>query len=335
MPSYVRFSLFVVVVVALCAGVLWWYQGRPPEVAVTAVDRGPAVDAIYATGTVEPIRWAKIASTETGRIVSYPVVEGQKVARGGVLLRLDDTEARADLAKLEAQVAFLESDAERYAQLLERENVSRQTYDRVRSELRQAKAAAAAARQHVEDMTITAPLEGVVIRKDREIGEVVKLGDVLLWIGQDRPYWITADVDEEDIPRISVGQEAMITADAFPGRVLSGEVAKITPMGDPVDKQYRVRVILPADSPLLIGMTTEVNVIARQDDEALLIPEAALEDGVVWVVEGGLARRREVRIGVYAEERVEILEGLRDGELVILDAPPRLTDGAVVSIRED
>ncbi len=335
MPSYLRVILLILVVVAASAGFLWWYQNRPPEVTVVAVDRGTAVDAIYATGTVEPLHWAKIASTETGRIVGYPAVEGRKVARGKVLVRLDDTEVRAALDQLEAQVAFLESDAERYGRLVERQNVSRQTYDRIRSELRQARALAAVARRRVQDLTITSPLDGVVIRKDGELGEVVQAGDVLLWVGQDRPYWITADVDEEDILRVEVGQSALVSADAFPGEVLSGSIAEITPMGDPIDKQYRVRVLLPVESPLMIGMTTEVNIIARVDEEALLVPEGALLDGTVWVVAEGRAWRRKVRVGVYAEDRVEILEGLEEGEMVILAPPPRLRDGAPVSVRKD
>ena len=117
--------------------------------------------------------------------------------------------------------------------------------------------------------------------------------------------------------------------------MLSGSVSKITPMGDPVDKQYRVRVLLPAESPLMIGMTTEVNIIARAEEEALLIPEAALVDHAAWVISEGRARRRELRIGVYAEDRVEILEGLEEGEMVVLAPPPRLEDGALVRIRED
>ena len=60
MPSYLRVILSIVALAAASSGLLWWYQGRPPEVVVVAVDRGPAVDAIYATGTVEPLRWAKI-----------------------------------------------------------------------------------------------------------------------------------------------------------------------------------------------------------------------------------------------------------------------------------
>ncbi len=315
------------------AAYYYWQERAPIRVRVAEATRGPAVDAIYATGTVEPIRWAKIASTETGRIVDYAAVEGQAVRRGEVLVRLDDAVARAELKELEARIEFLRRDLSRYAALLKGDTVSRKSYERVKSELEQARAMAEAARQRLKDLTMVAPFDGVVLRKEGEVGEVVQAGDVLLWLGQGRPYWITAEVDEEDIPRVKAGQRALITSDAFPGRALEGEVSEVTPMGDPINKNYRVRVLLPVDSPLLVGMTTEVNIVARSEENALLIPETALSDRAVWLVEDGLARRRAVRVGVYGEGMVEIREGLSDGEVVILDPPEGLEDGAAVLVK--
>jgi RND family efflux transporter MFP subunit len=331
-PS-LRYLFVLVAVAALVGGGLWWYGTAAPRVSAVQPQRGPAIDAVYATGTVEPIHWAQIASTETGRIVAYPAVEGARVAEGEVLIRLDSRKARGTIEELEARTAFLEADLKRYEALLKKSNVSRQAYERVKSELDQTRALARVARQKLADLIIVAPLDGIVLRKDGEIGEVVQAGDVLLWVGSDRPYWITAEVDEEDIPRVRDGQRALIKADAFPDRVLDGAVGEITPKGDPINKQYRVRVLLPVDSPLLVGMTTEVNIIARADEQALLIPQAALDGNVVWTLEDGHARRREVAVGVYGDALVEIRGGLADGTAVILDPPADLADGDPVRAR--
>jgi RND family efflux transporter MFP subunit len=303
-------------IVAGTVAIVWWYYIAPAHVHVATPSRGPAVEVVYATGTVEPVRWAKIASTETGRIVDYPADEGCPVRKGEVLVRLDDTEARAAVRELEARVRFLEADVNRYTTLLKRDNVSRKAYDQATSELEQARAAVEAARQRVADLIIVAPLDGVVLRKDREVGEVVQADDVLLWVGQDRPYWITAEVDEEDIPRVRTGQRAFVTADAFAGDVLEGEISEITPKGDPVNKNYRVRVLLQADSPLMVGMTTEVNIMVRTEENALLVPESAIGDGAVWLAEAGHTRRREARFGAYGARLVEVLSGLVEQDSV-------------------
>ncbi|NIA68182.1 efflux RND transporter periplasmic adaptor subunit [Pelagibius litoralis] len=330
-PVTLGLTALGLVAIALAA---WWFVSAPPLVSLARPQRGPAVDAIYATGTVEPVRWAKIASTETGRILDYPATERRAVAKGDLLVHLDDAEAKADLREATARVAFLKGDLERYAALVERSTVSRQAYERVQSDLDQALAATAAARQRLADLTISAPLDGVVLRKDGEVGEVVQAGDVLLWIGQDRPYWITADVDEEDIPWVEPGQRSLIKADAFPKRALEGRVSEITPMGDSVNKQYRVRVLLPADSPLLIGMTTELNIIVRTEENALLIPEGAVAgNDFVWLFDDGKARRQVVELGIYGKGLVEVRGGLTDSDQLILDPPGDLQYGQTVRVR--
>jgi RND family efflux transporter MFP subunit len=329
-----RWYYFLPLVVVILAGAIFWWFSRPPAVTLVAVTVGPAVEAVYATGTVEPRRWAALASTELGRIVEYPATENAEVAAGAMLVRLDDETLQAELEELLARVDFLEKDVERYRALLERESVSRQTYERLVSELAAARAAANARAQRLADMTIVAPFDGLVLRKDGEIGEVVQPGDVLVWLGQPPPYWISAEVDEEDIPRVQMGHEVLITADAFPGRVLEGKVIEITPMGDVVNKQYRVRIGLPADSPLLVGMTVEVNVIIRRETEALLIPDTAVRGGSVFLIEDGRAVQREIKVGVFGRDSVEVLEGLAEGERVIAQPPAVLANGDAVRVVE-
>jgi RND family efflux transporter MFP subunit len=324
--------LIPLLIVAIAGASLWGWLALPVSVESTVVRRGPLVEAVYATGIVEPVRWSKIASTETGRIVAYPAEEGLRVAAGDVLVRLDDRKARAALDELVSRVSFLEGELERYEYLVQRNTVSRQTYDRVLTDLDRARALARVARRKLEDLTIRAPLEGTVIRKDGEVGEVVQSDDVLVWVGSEPPYWITANVDEEDIPRVTPGKTALIKADAYPGEVMEGTVGEITPMGDPVQKQYRVRILLPPESKLLVGMTTEVNVVVREEEAALLIAEDALAGNRVWVIDGEALRAREVVLGVFGNGVVEIRQGLEDGERVVLEPRDDFEDGQEVRV---
>jgi len=156
---------------------------------------------------------------------------------------------------------------------------------------------------------------------------------VLFWIGRASPLRIEAEVDEEDIPLVAVGQSALIKADAFAGRKLDGTVADITPKGDPVNKSYRVRIALPRDTPLRIGMTVESNIVVRREGAALLVPQGAVSGGHVFVVVEGRVVRRAVVMGVVGQGVVEIRDGVAEGETVVLDPPASLADGSPVRLK--
>ena len=135
---------------------------------------------------------------------------------------------------------------------------------------------------------------------------------------------ISAQVDEEDIPLVRPGQSVLIRADAFPGRIFKGSVTEVTPKGDPIGRSYRVRIGLPADSPLQIGMTTEANIVIRNNQKALLLPAAAVADGAVQKIVAGRAVRTPVTEGVKSGNWVEIAKGVTREDLVVSDghAPP-------------
>lgn len=318
----------ILIAAGLAAAAWWWW--RAPSVQTGEATRGPAVQAVYATGVVEPVNWAKVTPLVRGRIATMCSCEGDRVAAGDELARLDDREARAQIAELEARARFLAADVERYRALVDRRVVSAQVFERTESEYRQVRAAIAAARERLGHLVLRAPLDGVVLRKDGEVGEVAEQGDVLFWIGQPSPLWIVAEVDEEDIPLVAAGQRTLIRADAFAGQTLEGTVARITPKGDPVNKNYRVRMTLPDDTPLLIGMTTELNIVVRRVEDAVLAPLDAVRDGVVWVVADGRASRRAVATGIRGETAIQVTDGLSAGERVILSPPAGLADGARV-----
>jgi RND family efflux transporter MFP subunit len=333
MPRRAVYLLLLVIFFAAAAAGAWFVATMPAAVAVTRPTRGPVVEAIYATGSVEPVKWVKVGPTIPGRIEINACVEGAPAKAGEMLIQLENASARAKLVELEALVRFRQQEVDRYAALIKQDFASRQAYQRAQSELDQGKAAAAAAQQALDDTTILSPIDGVVLRKDGEVGEVVKAGDVLCWVGQEQPLRITAEIDEEDMPRVAIGQRALISADAFPGKTIEGRVTEITPLGDPVAKSYRARIGLPADSQLLTGMTTEVNIIVREAAAAISVPPETLLGGAVWTVEDGIARRRPVTTGVYGDKLVEIRGGLSGDETIIRDPPATLADGDAVRIK--
>src|SRR5262245_11095655 len=186
--------VLAVFAVAAVAFALYW--GQPRHLATVHPQRGTAVEAIYATGTVEPVRWAQIAPMVPGRILGLEAEEGDMVEAGTVLIRLDDRAAQAELVQREADARFLKSEVDRLGTLVRRETASRQSYDRAISELDQARAAAEAARKRLSEFTIVAPFPARVLRKEGEIGEVVQPGAVLYWLGTPEPWRGSVEVDE-------------------------------------------------------------------------------------------------------------------------------------------
>lgn len=323
--------LVVLGILLLAAAAAIWHLGRPQEVVLASPTRGDAAEIVYATGVVEPRTWAKVAPLLRERIVELCNCEGEAVERGAVLARLDSRQPEATLAELKARQKLTAADYDRIAALVERRVASEQALDRARSELGQIEALIAGQETRLESHILRAPMSGVVLRQDGEVGEVAEPGTVLFWVGEPTPLQIEADVNEEDIPRVTIGQRAVLKADAFPNQVLEARVDSITPKGDPVAKTYRVHLALPRDTPLRIGMTVEVNVVVRIEPDALLVPTNALRGASLFVLDGDVARKRDVTVGIRGASNTQIQQGLTTADRVIVPYPDGLADGAKVS----
>ena len=328
-----RFGTFLVVVAILAGAAAAGYHllGRAPLVETAEVTRGTAAEVIYATGFVEPEHWAKVTPVRRGRIVESCECEGETVAKGDLLFRLDDTESRAQTEELRAKLSLAQKELLRTADLFQRGVTTRERYDQAQAAASELRAALAAAESRLLDLEIRAPLSGQVLRLEGEVGEVSELGEPVAWVGRPKPLLIVAEVNEEDIPRVVVGQQALLKADAFPGRALPAEVSSITPMGDPELQTYRVRLALPADTPLLIGMSVDVNIIVRTVEDAILAPAPALTDSRLQVVrDDGTVELRTIEAGIRGASHVQILDGAEPGLTVVSPAIDTLEDGQAV-----
>jgi RND family efflux transporter MFP subunit len=327
-----RSSLIALALFLLLAAAGWWYFARGPLVTAAAATRGTAVEIVYATGGVEPVRWSKVASLIRDRIVEVCDCEGKPVKKGDVLARLDDRQAQAGLKELKAREDFLQREMSRVSELIARNIATTQAYERASSDLRQVQGLISVQTEKIADYTIVAPMDGVVLRRDGEVGEIAEVGQILYRVGVPKPLQVVAEVNEEDIPRVRLGQTALFRTDAFPERRLEGKVSEITPMGDIAAKTFRVKIALPDDTPLKPGMSVESNIITREKPNALLIPADALQGNAVFVLDGAHVHKREVKIGIRGTRQVEVLSGLADGERVASPAATDLKDGARVRV---
>ncbi|MDR7416625.1 MAG: efflux RND transporter periplasmic adaptor subunit [Armatimonadota bacterium] len=251
--------------------------------------------------------------------------------------------ARAVLRQAEAaRRAAVENVAQaKAAERVGRANVAqaRSALGAARSRAEQALAAAQAARARLEKSRLRAPFAGTVVRVLLNPGAAVSPGVPVLRLAA-REGWVTAEVDEAEIGQIHLGQSVRIRADAYPGRFYRGRVTWIAPSVETrlQDRIVRVRVALASPVRMRVGTAVDVEFVVDRIPRVLLVPaeavvEAADGSAHVYVVEGGVLRRRPVVRGRRNEVQVAVLQGLREGELVALADPQLLRDGLRVRIR--
>ncbi|QQG37030.1 MAG: efflux RND transporter periplasmic adaptor subunit [Micavibrio aeruginosavorus] len=327
-----RLTALIFLVLLLSAAVFYGLNVRS-NVAVIHPAQGPVVQAVYATGTVEPTVMVPISPRSTGVLKELLVDEGQAVTKGQILAGLEDSNILKAIEELEAKATLAEKEFKRKTTLLEKGAVSRAIVDQAEAEWQVARASVERTQAELGFLRLIAPEDGIVIRRDGEIGEVIAINQPVFWMSCCAPLRVSAEVDEEDIPLVKVGQAVLLRADAFPGRIYNGHVKSITPKGDPVARSYRVRIEIADQTPLMTGMTAEANIITGQKDKALLLPPSSLRAGYVLAVDNGKIRKVAVEKGITGKEGVEILNGVAPGALILQNFDPDLNEGQKVDYR--
>lgn len=322
-------ALLLLTLLSIAAGAVYWFW-LPPTVEVVTPRRGAAVQAVYATGTVEPSVMVPIAARGAARLIELKSDEGGIVAKGQLLARLENDDLRRIIEVAEAEERYAKAQLDRAAQLVERQVTARSVYDRAKADWEKAKATRERAAVEAGYLNLAAPADGTIIRRDGEIGQMIGANQSVFWMSCCAPLRISAEVDEEDIAQVLSEQQVLIRSDAFPGKVFEGRVQAITPKGDPVARTYRVRISLPPDTPLMIGMTAETNIVLRQSDHALLLPAGAVRQDTVWRVEDGALSLVHVTLGAKSATQVEAISGVEDKDVIVGAPVPGLRAGQKV-----
>ncbi|WP_269530806.1 efflux RND transporter periplasmic adaptor subunit [Chitinimonas sp. BJYL2] len=302
--------------VVLAVGAFW--LSRPGSVAVVSPTVGEAIEAIYASGQIEPGVQLPIAPRNAGYVAAVLAREGDAVKRGQVLIRLQDD----DLANGEAELAARADLARRQwlrAQDLRKQGfVSQAELDRSRSEQDAAQAALARSQSQRRFLQLTAPADGLILKRDVEVGQFVNVGQPLLYLSCCAPLRVSAEVDEEDISRVQIGQPVLLRADALGDAVIQAEVAEITPKGDPVSRSYRVRMKIAEPDRFRVGMTVDANIVLARRQQALLLPRTAVSDQQVWRVQDGKLLRSKVVTGATTADKIEIRSGIGAQDQIVV-----------------
>lgn len=325
----------IVIIAILFLAAALWFGTRllVPTVEVARPQRGVAVQAVYATGTVEAAVMLPVSARGAARLMELNADEGSHVHKGQVLAQLEDSDLQSSIKQLEAREELARKDYERAQILVKQRAVPKRNYDQAKSDLEAARAATREAQAQAGYLQLVAPADGLIIKRDGEIGQLIAANEPVFWLSCCAPLRISSEVDEEDIAQVKPGQEVLIRADAFPEQVFHGRVQAITPKGDPVARSYRVRIEFTEEVPLQIGMTAETNIISEKHENALLLPTSAINKGQVWLVKDGKLVIRPVAIGAKGTAQTEIKEGVADEDMVVLKPDDKLKPGQKVKAK--
>ncbi len=296
-----------------------------------------------ATGSLEPLRRVSPGTKILGRLESVPVSEGQRVAKGALLAKLESRDLEAAVRQAEAAVRMAEANVEnaraqrdRMSDLHGRGSVTDKNLEDATAGFRvaeaaldQAKANLAAAEVMLSYAAIRSPVAGWLVEKRVEAGDMAAPGAPLFTIEDLSRVKADVQVPEADVTGLAEGDPARVE---ILDREYDATVDRIAPSGDPASRTFSVKLMLDnADGVLKSGMFARVS-FARGEREALRVPEAALVvrgqlEGL-FIAGDGQARLRWVKTGRRDGGRVEILSGLEAGERYLAAPPSGLADGA-------
>jgi RND family efflux transporter MFP subunit len=303
------------------------YFTKPAQVAAARPIRGPAAEVVYGTGFVEPRRPVEVSSRVTAPVTQVLADEGDHVARGQPLAVLDAEDQRETIAQLTASRINAEQDERRAIALFKQGWSTNAVRDKAVAAANSARALEAAGRARLNQFTIRSQTAGVILRRDVEPGDLATPSKTLFQLGNAADLRVTAIVDERDIPMVRNGAEALMSTDAYPGRVIRGRVYEITPGGDPDQRAFRVRIRPDSIRDLPIGLTLEVNILVSSKKSALLVPASAVRKGVVWTIDDGHARPVRVKTGIRGADTTEVTAGLPANACVVTDPADGIKDG--------
>lgn len=293
-----------------------WRMTSLPRISGVMPTHGAAMQVAYATGDVEARASYTLAPKISATVVRFYADENDWVKAGQVLAELDATEINAQILAQREQATFAEKTLDRLR--LANQNlpgtVSPMEMDRALSEWKSAIANLAKLMAQKNYGVLRAVKNGRVVRREGEEGQLAIANQSMFWVATDSRLRVSARIDEEDIGLIQAGQKVHITNTAFPSQVFIGEVDRVTPLGDSQTRSFRLRINLPDNTPFLLGMTAEVNVITQEKPSALLIPRTAIDGDTAWVwsPEARKFTPTKVRLGIVSAKKVEVLEGLND-----------------------
>lgn len=348
-------AMLVLTLTSIVIGIKWTNAStsqseNQPRYKEYPLRNGTLTTVVSADGIVKPIYRVEIKSKASGRVEELPVEAGQFVSRGQLICRLDQTDVKADLDQAQADLEIAQAEVkqaqntyERRRQLREKDLISQEECDQVELTLAQAKGKLVRAQTSLEraktrfdETRVPAPIEGVVLQKYVEIGQIIASGisnvgggTKIADVADMRRVYVEAGIDEIDVGKISVGQTARIIADAYPASTFAGAIVRIAPEARVLQNVTLFDIVIEVenvDGLLKSGMNVNAEVTVARAENAVLVPMLALLEAEdtqssvtsrqVLVKQGESYTPRAIELGLMNAQEAVVLSGLTDRDTV-------------------
>ena len=341
----------------------------PTPVRVESIESRPAADGLHYSASIVPQTQVEVAFKVGGYVEeilklstgaeSRLLQRGDRVSTGSVLARIQEQEfqdkldkAEADLARARADLTKGTRDFERAKALYATQSITAPDYDAARKEYETAQAAVKAANAQVDEAklnlsycALAAPMDGVVLQRNIEIGSLVRLGSVAFVLADVSAVKAVFGVPDTMLGQVNIGDTLSITTESLPGTQFEGRVSTVSPDADPQTRLFEIEVAIDnRDDRLKTGMVAALKVPASLLPENLaLVPLEAVvsagggsKDYAVFIVEAkdkqSIVHLRRVKLGNVYGNRVDVSEGVQAGEEVVVMGASMIADGETVKV---
>lgn len=318
-------------------------DGRPAVVEAGPVEVARLEDDLQAVGSLRARQAVMLRPEVSGRIKALSFTDGQRVRRGQVLVQLDDTLQQAQVQQADAQAAIARTNLQRSRELLAQGFVSQSAVDQNQAALQVAEAQVALARAQLARMKMVAPFDATAGIKLVNTGDYLKDGADIVNLEDMSSMAVDFRLPERYLARVKAGQPVDLEVDAMPGRSFKGRVEATDAQVDANGRSLLVRARVDnPDAVLRPGMFARPRIVFAVRERALVVPEEALVPlgarQFVFKIEpdgkgGQQARRMEAKLGLRLPGKVELMNDLAPGDLVVTAGHGRLTRSEVAPVR--
>lgn len=291
---------------------------------------------VEALGTATANESVLLTAQKSDVVQSIEFDDGDLVAKGQLLLKLNDREEQARLNELEVNLQEAKRQLKRVDNLAQKSVASAQLLDEQQARVKALNAQQEVAKAQLDELELRAPFAGVLGTRQVSVGALVMPGDLIATLDDVHQVKVDFNIAESHLPSISKGQKVRATSVAYPDEVFEGQISSINSRVNPVTRAIQIRAIIPNKSlKLRPGMLLQIN-LEKQILDTLVIPEGALvpieDKQFVFVIRDSKAVRQEVKVGRRRPGVAQVLSGVDVGDEIVIEGTLRLRDGSVVKV---